>query len=44
LNNKTPLKLVARGRVVRLDGRKAAIEIQHYEFRTAGTLGLTLQN
>lgn len=34
LNNITPLKLVARGRVVRVDGRKAALEIQHYEFRT----------
>jgi c-di-GMP-binding flagellar brake protein YcgR len=36
LNNETPLKLVARGRVIRcLDGC-AAIEIQQYEFRTAG--------
>ena len=34
LNNKTPLKLVARGRVVRVDDRRAALEIQHYEFRT----------
>jgi hypothetical protein len=40
LNNTTPLKLVARGRVVRCDQRKAAIEIQHYEFRTAGSHGL----
>jgi hypothetical protein len=34
LNNKTPLKLVARGRVVRVDQRRAALEIHHYEFRT----------
>jgi c-di-GMP-binding flagellar brake protein YcgR len=34
LNNKTPLKLVARGRVVRFEGGCAAIEIQQYEFRT----------
>lgn len=38
LNNKTPLKLVARGRVVRADEGKAALEIQHYEFRTQGKL------
>ena len=34
LNNKTALKLVARGRVVRFEGGLAAIEIQQYEFRT----------
>lgn len=34
LNNRTPLKLVARGRVVRVDEGRAALEIQHYEFRT----------
>lgn len=38
LNNKTPLKLVARGRVVRVEDKKAALEIQHYEFRTQGQL------
>lgn len=37
LNNRTPLKLVARGRVVRVDDRRAALEIQHYEFRTKAT-------
>jgi hypothetical protein len=37
LNNKTALKLVARGRVVRFEGGRAAIEIQQYEFRTQGT-------
>ena len=34
LNNVTPLKLVARGRLVRVEGNSAALEIQHYEFRT----------
>ena len=34
LNNKVPLKLVARGRVVRFDEGRAAIEIQQYEFHT----------
>lgn len=37
LNNKTALKLVARGRVVRCDNGKAALEIQQYEFRTQGS-------
>lgn len=36
LNNKANLKLVARGRVVRCEEGCAAIEIQQYEFRTAG--------
>ena len=36
LNNECPLKLVARGRVVRVDGSRAAVEIQQYEFRTQG--------
>ncbi len=36
LNNKCPLKLVARGKVVRTEPGRAAIEIQQYEFRTAG--------
>lgn len=34
LDNKCPLKLVARGRVVRFEQGRAAIEIQQYEFRT----------
>ena len=34
LNNKTALRLVARGRVVRFEQGRAAIEIQQYEFRT----------
>jgi hypothetical protein len=37
LNNKTNLKLVARGRVVRCENGKAALEIQQYEFRTSGS-------
>lgn len=36
LNNKCSLKLVARGRVVRFDQGRAAMEIQQYEFRTSG--------
>ena len=35
LNNKCALKLVARGRVVRFEKGRAALEIQQYEFRTA---------
>src|SRR5260370_37032157 len=34
LNSNVPLKLVARGRVVRCEEGKAAIEIHQYEFRT----------
>ena len=34
LNDQVPLKLVARGRVVRFEEGQAAIEIQQYEFRT----------
>ena len=34
LNDLVPLKLVARGRVVRFEQGMAAIEIQQYEFRT----------
>ena len=34
LNNKTALRLVAKGRVVRFEQGRAAIEIQQYEFRT----------
>ena len=34
LNNKCALKLVARGRVVRFERGRAAIEILQYEFRT----------
>jgi hypothetical protein len=34
LNNRCALRLVARGRVVRFDDGKAAMEIQQYEFKT----------
>ena len=36
LNNRVALKLVARGRVVRFEAGRAALEIQQYEFRTQG--------
>ena len=36
LNDRCALKLVARGRVVRLEPGRTAIEIQQYEFRTQG--------
>lgn len=38
LNNKCALKLVARGRVVRFEEGRAAIEIQQYEFRTQSSV------
>ena len=37
LDNRCQLKLVARGRVARLEQGRAAIEIQQYEFRTQGS-------
>jgi PilZ domain len=40
LDNKCNLKLVARGRVARMEPGRAAIEIQQYEFRTLGSKGL----
>ena len=39
LNDKCALKLVARGRVVRFEDGRAAIEIQQYEFRTQASGG-----
>lgn len=39
LNNRVALKLVARGRVVRYEAGRAAMEIQQYEFRTQGAAG-----
>jgi hypothetical protein len=41
LNNKCALRLVARGRVVRFDDGKAAMEIQQYEFKTQAKPGVT---
>ena len=35
LNHKCALKLVARGRIVRFEKGRAALEIQQYEFRTS---------
>ena len=43
LNNTTALKLVARGRVVRYEQGRAAIQIQQYEFRTSGQLAAARQ-
>ena len=40
LNNTCPLKLVARGRIVRVEAGRAAVEIQQYEFRTQGKASL----
>ncbi len=34
LNDKCALKLVARGRVIRFEEHRVAIEIQQYEFKT----------
>lgn len=42
LDNRCQLKLVARGRVARLEQGRAAIEIQQYEFRTQGSKGLSV--
>ena len=42
LDNHCALKLVTRGRIVRVGQGCAAIEIQQYEFRTMGNAGLTL--
>jgi hypothetical protein len=39
LNNKCALKLVARGKIVRCEPGRAALEIQQYEFRTQGVAG-----
>jgi hypothetical protein len=41
LNNKCALKLVARGRVVRFEDGRAAMEIQQYEFRTQSSHSLS---
>jgi hypothetical protein len=42
LDNRCALKLVARGRVVRSQEGRTAVEFQQYEFRTLGTQGLTV--
>lgn len=42
LDNRTALKMIARGRIVRCSQGVAAIEIQQYEFRTMGAHGLAL--
>jgi len=40
LNEVTPLKLVAVGRVVRSEEKQAAIVIEKYDFKTRGSTGL----
>ena len=40
LNQTLPLKLVAMGRLVRVDDKHAAISIERYEFKTRGSAGL----
>jgi hypothetical protein len=40
LNNVLPLKLVAQGRVIRIEEKQAAMAIESYEFKTCGTSGL----
>lgn len=42
LNSTVALKLVARGRVVRCEEGRAAIEIHQYEFRTASQASATV--
>jgi hypothetical protein len=42
LDNRCALKLMARGRIVRTEQGRAAVEIQQYEFRTMGAQGLAL--
>jgi hypothetical protein len=42
LDQKTSLKLIARGRVVRSENGCAAVQIDQYEFRTMGAHGLAL--
>ncbi len=42
LDNRCSLKLIARGKVVRSSGNRAAVAIQQYEFRTMGKHGLAL--
>jgi hypothetical protein len=39
LNGVLPLKLVAQGRVVRIEENRAAINIKRYEFKTCGSSG-----
>ena len=44
LNSRVSLKLVARGRVVRCEEGRAAIEIHQYEFRTQANGPQAVQN
>jgi hypothetical protein len=40
LNDVLPLKLVAHGRLIRIEERRAVIAIEKYEFKTRGASGL----
>jgi len=40
LDNKCPLKLIARGKIVRAEPGLVAVSIEQYEFRTVGANGL----
>ena len=40
LDGVLPLKLVAQGRLVRIEEKRAAIAIERYEFKTCGSSGL----
>ena len=42
LDNRCALKFVARGRIVRSEAGKTAVEIDQYEFRTVGIHGLAV--
>ena len=42
LDNRCALKFVARGRIVRSEDGKAAVEIDQYEFRTLSSQGLSV--
>jgi hypothetical protein len=40
LNDRCRLKLVASGRIIRIEGNNAVVSLQTHEFRTQGTSGL----
>jgi c-di-GMP-binding flagellar brake protein YcgR len=39
LDNRCALKLLIRGKIVRVEGEEAAVKVEQYEFRTAGVAG-----
>ena len=44
LNGKCALKLLARGRITRSQGKEVAVQMDKYEFRTQGARGLLPQS